>query len=246
MLRRVRADLHVHTCLSPCGDLEMSPMKIAARAHQRGIGIVAICDHNSSENVPAVMKAGARHDLVVLPGMEICTREEVHVLAIFGGLEEALAMQSIVYEHLHGGNDPAVFGLQVLANEQDEVLAFQERLLIGAVDLPLELIVNEIHRLGGLAVASHIDRDSYSVISQLGFIPGALRFDALELSAHISSQGAHERFAPYAACTFVRNSDAHFLDDVGENTCEYMLERPTFEEIRKAFRGEDGRMVCPQ
>jgi PHP family Zn ribbon phosphoesterase len=222
----------------------MSPQKITARASSVNIGIVAICDHNTAENVAAVMKAAGGRGVVVLPGMEVCTREEIHVLAIFDTLAPASALQSMVYDHLPGTNDPEAFGMQVVADENDRVVAFQDRLLIGAVELPVEQIVNEIHRLGGIAIASHIDRESYSVVSQLGFIPDTLRFDALELSRHITDQEARDRFAGSSGFTFIRNSDAHSLGDLGENTSEYVLEKPTFQEILKALKGEDGRMVC--
>jgi PHP family Zn ribbon phosphoesterase len=244
MLRRLRADLHVHTCLSPCGDLHMSPLKIAAHARRHDIGIVAICDHNTAENIPAVMRAAAAYNVVVLPGMEVCTKEEIHVLAIFGTVNAALELQAMTYDHLSGRNDPDVFGLQVVANEFDEVVAFQEKLLIGAVDVSLDHIVNEIHRLEGMAIAAHIDRESFSVISQLGFIPEKLQFDALELTGHIQNHEARDRFGRSASCPFIRNSDAHLLEDIGKNTNEYLLERASFEEIRKALRGEDGRTVC--
>jgi PHP family Zn ribbon phosphoesterase len=243
MLGRFRADLHVHTCLSPCGDLEMSPRKITARVCDRSLDIIAICDHNSAENVPAVMKAAGGGRVVVLPGMEVCTNEEIHVLAIFENLDQVFAMQAMVYDHLPGENDPDAFGLQVVANEHDEVVAMQTRLLIGAVDLPVDRILDEIHRLGGLAIASHIDRGSYSVISQLGFIPETLEFDALELSSRMPDREARERFPSGASFVFVRNSDAHFLGDVGKNTSEYLLHEPTFAEIHKALRKEEGRMV---
>jgi len=222
----------------------MSPLKITAAARTRNIGIVAICDHNSAENAPAVMRAAGTSDVVVLPGMEVCTREEIHVLAIFGSLEAAFALQAEVYDHLPGKNDPDVFGLQVVANEFDEVIAFQDKLLIGAVDLPVDRVVNEIHRLGGIAIAAHVDRESYSVVSQLGFIPETPEFDALELTCHIRDRDARDRFGGPAVHTCIRNSDAHVLDDLGKNISEYLLERPAFDEIRMALGGVDGRTVC--
>ncbi len=242
-MRRYRADLHVHTCLSPCGDLLMSPLKITAQAVSRNIDIIAVCDHNSAENVPAV-QAAAGTRVVVLPGLEICTKEEMHVLGIFRDIDSAFQMQTLVYDNLPGKNDPDAFGMQVVANEHDEVVALQDRLLIGAVDVPAEQIVDEIHRLGGIAIASHIDRESYSVISQLGFIPATLRFDALELTHHIENDEARKRFTDLPPVPFVRSSDAHFLGDVGVNTSEYVLESPAFPEIRLAIRGEGGRKVC--
>jgi predicted metal-dependent phosphoesterase TrpH len=244
MLRRFRADLHVHTCLSPCGDLQMSPRKITEQVRKQGVALVAICDHNSAENVPAVIKAAEETEIVVLPGMEICTSEEIHLLAIFDNMDSVEQMQALVYRNLDGRNDPDIFGMQVIANELDEVIGFQEKLLIGATTLTVERVVDEVHGLGGAAVASHVDRESYSVISQLGFIPETLRFDALELSRHMRTEEARKRFAKSRNWTFIRNSDAHFLADIGLNTCEYLIERPTLSEISKALKEENGRRVC--
>jgi len=206
--------------------------------------LLAVCDHNSAENVGAVMKAAEAGNVTVLPGMEVCSREEIHVLAIFENLESDLSLQSMVYDHLAGQNDPDAFGLQVVCNECDEVMGYQDRLLIGAVNLPIEEIVEAIHEREGVAVASHIDRESFSVISQLGFIPESLKFDALELSTNIADDDARRRFVAYTDNTFVRNSDAHELEQLGRNTCEYLLERPSFREMRLALGMLDGRMVC--
>jgi PHP family Zn ribbon phosphoesterase len=206
--------------------------------------LLAVCDHNSSDNVAAVMKAAEASNVTVLPGMEVCSREEIHVLAIFEDLDSVLSLQSTVYQHLAGKNDPEAFGLQVVAHECDEVVGYQERLLIGAVNLPIEEVVDTIHKLGGIAVASHIDRESFSVISQLGFIPETLKFDALELSSNIGDEEARRRFVAYGDGTFIRNSDAHELQDLGKNTSEYMLDHPSFREIQMAFASVDGRQVC--
>jgi PHP family Zn ribbon phosphoesterase len=176
--------------------------------------------------------------------MEICTREEIHLLAIFENFDAAEQLQLIVYRHLEGRNNPEVFGLQVIANELDEVMGYEDKLLTRGISLSVDQVVDQIHRLGGVAVASHIDRESYSIMSQLGFIPETLHFDALELSRFIRTEEARKRYAGSQPQTFIRNSDAHFLEDIGTNTCEYLLEGPTFAEIRKALRGEDGRMVC--
>jgi PHP family Zn ribbon phosphoesterase len=222
----------------------MSPQKITTQAQRMNLGIIAICDHNSAQNVPAVMQAAKASGVIVLPGMEVCSREEIHLLGIFQNLDAAFALQSTVYDHLAGKNDPDVFGLQVVANESDEVVEIQEKLLIGATDLEVDQIVDEIHHLGGIAIASHVDRETFSVFSQIGFIPETLAFDALELSGHIMTGEARRRYAPSGGVAFVRSSDAHRLDDLGTNTSEYLLERPTLTELRKALKQEDGRMVC--
>jgi PHP family Zn ribbon phosphoesterase len=222
----------------------MSPRKIAAQARKQGVELLAICDHNSAENVPAVIKSAEAVGISVLPGMEICTSEEIHLLAIFDNPDSVEQMQACVYRHLDGINEPDVFGMQVIANELDEIVGFQDKLLIGATNLTADHVVNEIHRLGGIAVASHIDRESYSVVGQLGFIPETLHFDALELSRHMRTEEARRRFAGSRTWSFIRNSDAHALDDIGLNTCEYLIEKPTLSEISKALSGEDGRMIC--
>ena len=243
MLTTFTADLHVHTCLSPCGDLLMSPKKITARVLERSLDIIAITDHNSAENAQAVMKAAAGKNVVVLPGMEVCSREEIHVLAIFENLISALELQDIVYAHLTGENSADVFGDQIVANERDEVEGYQNRFLLGAVDLPLDDLEKSIHRLNGIVVASHIDRESYSVIGQLGFIPETARFDALEISSNISDKEAVSRFERYCGQTFIRNSDAHFLDDIGKSASTLLIDRPSFNEVKKALRKEGGRKV---
>jgi predicted metal-dependent phosphoesterase TrpH len=221
----------------------MSPRKIVAEVLRQQISIIAITDHNSADNASAVMKAAANSGIVVFPGMEVCTREEVHVLAIFENSASALALQSWVYDHLNGTNDPQVFGLQVVANETDQVNGFEHRLLIGATDLSLEEAVERIHELDGLAIAAHIDRESFGIIGQLGFIPEALRIDALEVSSNTNDEDAMARFGMYEQYTFIRSSDAHFLHQIGKNATTFLLAEPSFAEVRKALQKQDGRKV---
>jgi predicted metal-dependent phosphoesterase TrpH len=221
----------------------MSPRKIVAEVLRQQIDIIAVTDHNSADNALAVMKAAASTGIVVLPGMEVCTREEVHVLAIFENCASALALQSCVYDHLIGANDPEVFGLQVVANESDQVDRFEERLLIGATDLSIEETVARIHELGGLAIAAHIDREGFGIIGQLGFIPETLKIDALEVSSNTNDEDAAARFGMYEKYPFIRNSDAHFLDQIGKNSTRFLLVEPSFAEIRKALKKQDGRTV---
>jgi PHP family Zn ribbon phosphoesterase len=235
MNKLYRADLHIHTCLSPCGDLKMTPQKIINQVLKNNIDIIAICDHNTAENVPALINAAKDKNVAVIPGMEICSREEIHIIALFQNLETVFEMQAKVYEKLHGKNNPDVFGLQVVGNEFDEVLGFNDKLLIGAVDLTVDEIVNRVHKLGGLAIASHIDKESNSILGQLGFIPETLRLDALEISPRISCEDARKRFTDYRNYTFVQNSDAHLLEDIGKGTTELLLADTSFDEIKKAL-----------
>ena len=122
MLRCFQADLHIHTCLSPCADLTMSPFRIVKRAREMKLNIIGICDHNSAENVHAAKNASSDMNITVLTGMEVTSAEEVHIIALFDGIKEALELQTLVYEHLPPGeNNEELFGPQIIANELDEV-----------------------------------------------------------------------------------------------------------------------------
>ena len=238
------ADLHVHTCLSPCAGLDLTPMKIVERARQRGLSLIAVTDHNSAENAAAVMAAAKGSDLRVLPGMEVTTAEEAHVVALFETLEGAVALQQVVFDNLTPGkNDENLFGMQVISNEFDEVDGFNERLLIGATSLDLGEIVDTIHRFGGLAVAAHIDREGFSVIGQLGFIPDGMDFDALEISREMSLAQGRARFGEYERFPFVTSSDAHSLGEIGMVSTRFRAARAKMDEIRLALSGERGREI---
>jgi len=241
MPRSYKADLHVHTCLSPCAEVRMSPATIVKRVKACGVDIIGICDHNSAENAPAALEAARRHGVHVLPGMEVTSSEEVHVLALFDALGPVQQLQEIVYRHLPGENDEEAFGMQVIANADDEVVGFNRRLLIGATTLPVEEIVNKIRSLGGLAVAAHIDRESFSLIGQLGFIPDDLALDALEISPALSYEDAMRRYSP--SLPLIHSSDAHKEEEIGQCCTHFLIEEVSIGEIKKALRGQEGRSV---
>ncbi len=244
MLRTFKADLHIHTCLSPCGELEMSPSAIVHTAAEKGLHIIAITDHNSAENVKAAQSAAENIDVAVLAGMEITSSEEAHILALFDDAEGIAKMQNAVYDSLlPGENDEKRFGDQIVVNEKDEVLDFNNRLLIGATELPVQLIVDTIHSLGGLSIASHVDKDVFSIISQLGFIPEELNFDALEMSPHINREHAEQSFSSYSTYTWISSSDAHHLTDIGKRATDFFMREPTIKEMALAMRRIDGRKV---
>ncbi len=243
MLRLFKADLHVHTCLSPCAELNMGPRAIVECASRNGLDVLGISDHNSSENVPGVVNAARGRNLRVLPGMEVTSKEEVHILAVFDSVDRAFQLQEIVYLNLPGENNAEIFGPQVVVNEDHDVLGFNHRLLAGATELSVEQVVANIHSLGGLAIASHVDRETFGIIGQLGFIPEELELDALELSARTSAEDARRRFPQCGDRAFLRSSDAHSVQDIGTAWTALLLDEPTTGEIRKALRGEEGRRV---
>ena len=241
MLRLFKADLHIHTCLSPCTELNMSPSGILTAAKKKGIDILGICDHNSTENSLAIMKAAKKMHIHILPGLEVTTEEEVHVLALFDDIGNALKLQEHVYQNLPGKNDEEAFGMQVIVNEKEEVLGFSERLLIGATTIPLDEVVSLIHAFEGLAIASHINREAFSIIGQLGFIPDNLGLDALEISPSIAIEEAKKKY-PYNY-PITCSSDAHYPDDIGKRYTSFLLQDGNVTEIKKALKNEDGRKL---
>jgi predicted metal-dependent phosphoesterase TrpH len=244
-LRRIRADLHIHTCLSPCGDLSIYPRRIVDRAAAAGLGVIAVCDHNTAGNAAAVIEAARGAGLSVIPGMEITSLEEVHVLGIFPSLEALRPLEEEIARDLpdlpprEAGRED-----QVLVGADDEVLGFHSRYLIGATRRSLYELVDLIHRAGGLAIAAHIDRDVFSVVSQLGFIPADLAVDALEVSPLTTIERARAELSPPSGLPLVRFSDAHRPEEIGRAATDFLMAKPAFEEVRMALGGERGRRVC--
>ena len=221
-MRELQADLHLHTCLSPCGGLEMVPSAIVRQAKAIGLDMVAVCDHNSVANVAVVARVGERERLCVIAGIEIASREEVHILGLFGpGLDLA--------------------GLQVVVDERDQPTDVETKLLIGATDLALEEVVAAIHDFGGLAIAAHVDREGFGLIGQLGFVPDGLPLDALEVSPRASQSEWHDRWR--GVFPVITSSDAHHLAEIGRRSTRFLTREASFDEIHKALKGQDGRAV---
>lgn len=243
MLERYAMDLHIHTCLSPCGESSSVPTKIVEAAVKKGIQAVAVCDHNAAENAAAVRDAAKGSGLKVFGGMEITTKSEIHVLGIFDDDSSLEKMQTLVYDNLAGTNDSDAFGPQYIVDEEDYVTGYNEHLLVGATELDIEAVVSAIHEFGGMAVASHVDRGMFSIISQLGFIPESLELDALELSKNF-------RNSPFSLTglrrPFMRFSDAHRPEDIGSAFTEFLLEEPTVEELKLAAADRMGRKLLTE
>ncbi|HPH55916.1 MAG TPA: PHP domain-containing protein [Smithella sp.] len=243
MMKVFNCDLHIHTCLSPCAELDMHPAALVEKTIDAGLDVIAVCDHNASENVPYVIKAAQGTHLKILPGMEITTSEEVHFLALFDSLSDLIALQHFVDLHLPGKNDEDRFGVQAIVNEHGEVEGLSDKLLIGATDVALNDLLTVVHHYHGLAIASHIDRESFSVLGQLGFIDDSIHFDALEISYAAGIRQTRERYADLKKYAFITSSDAHYLKDIGRATTKIMINEPTLSELKMAFSRENGRYV---
>ena len=213
-------DLHLHSCLSPCADDDMTPNNIAGMAYVKQLDCIAVTDHNTALNLPAVQKVADAMGVVLLPGIEVTSREEVHVLTYFPTVDDAVDFGAMVYEHLPPlPNNKAIFGNQLILDEEDEVTGELDKLLIQATDLSIEEIARRCERAGGLCVAAHINRSSNSLLANLGFLPPRPVFAALEVYRAAPAPGVDT-----GAYKILYASDAHRLGDMSER--EFFVELP--------------------
>ncbi len=207
------------------------------------LDIIAICDHNAMENVRFVLKSVEGKPLTVLPGMEITSSEEVHLLALFDTLDDLIKIQNVVYDHLPGTNREEIFGCQAIVNDLNEIEGFNDRFLLGATGISLLEIIHHIHGFGGLAIASHIDREGFSILGQLGFIDPDIPLDALEVTHRTGIRDARLKYPELSRFPFVESSDAHYIEDIGRGVTTMFLERATISELKMAFEHRRGRYV---
>jgi 3',5'-nucleoside bisphosphate phosphatase len=239
-----RADLHIHTLLSPCGDLEMSPANIAERAHELEINIIGITDHNTTRHGTLIKKLASRYGIFTLCGAEVTTKEETHCLAFFEHQQQLALFEHYLSSHLPDiKNNTRLFGHQVVIDEQELIVEELDRLLISAINQSINQVEKKVHELEGIFIPAHIDRPKYSVISQLGFIPPNLKADAWEISPHITSTAVIKSYPYLAGQSFIRSSDAHFPHQMGSDVTIFFMEELSFSEIKMALKAEKGRRV---
>jgi PHP family Zn ribbon phosphoesterase len=240
-MKAYRAELHVHTVLSPCAGVEMIPPLIVREALQLGLDIIAITDHNATANITAVMQAARGTGLVVLPGMELQTREEVHLLCLFDTLDQAADWQTKVDALLPvTSNNIEFFGEQFVVDATGEFVRREDRLLINSAAIGLENAAGLVRSLGGLAIPAHVDRKANGLLANLGLVPKG--FEALEISRHISPREARERFPQLCGYPLIQSGDVHLLDGF-LGSVELEMERPRIAEIYMAIKGQDERKL---
>lgn len=210
-------DMHLHSCLSPCGDDDMTPGNIVGMASVLGLDAIALTDHNTTKNCPAFLKMAEQFGLIAIPGMELTTAEEVHVLCYFGNLEDALSFDRYVEDKiLPIPNNPQFFGNQILIDEKDEPCGTFDTLLISATSISFDQVFDLVKEYHGIMVPAHIDKSSTSLLSNLGMIPENAKFRIAELR-HPERLAELQKQHPYLEkCHILSSSDAHRLDAMHE------------------------------
>jgi len=233
-------DLHIHSCLSPCADDDMTPWNVVGMAKVKGLDVIAITDHNTALNVPEALKAGAHYGVQVLPGMEVASREEAHVLAYFSAAEAALAFGEAIYAHLPDiPNRPDLFGNQIIVGENDEPAGTVDKLLLNAVDLTLEELRALAERYGGVTVPAHINRGANGLLGALGLMPPLPAFPVVEVARGLPCPPA-----VLEGRMTIHNSDAHRLGDIAERTFALEVDGPTAEAVFERFQKEIETSIC--
>lgn len=231
-------DFHMHSCLSPCGDDEMTPFNAVNMAALLGLSAIALTDHNSCKNCPAAAAAAQQAGITFLAGMELCTAEEAHVVCLFPTLETAMAFDETVSKTLPPiENQPNIFGNQIICDERDEAVGMERILLTTASSISADDIFRMVYALGGVAFPAHIDRPSYSIPAALGDLP-PLGFSAVEISQTGDIEALKTRYTELADKPLLKSSDAHRLEDIAEPSAYLELPENTPAAILAALRGE--------
>jgi 3',5'-nucleoside bisphosphate phosphatase len=242
-MRAFWADLHLHTVLSPCAEVEMIPPLIVRQALALGLDWIAVTDHNAVANAGAVQEAAAGTGLAVTPGLEVESREEVHMLCLFDALPQAEAWAATVAAHLpRRANDEQHFGAQYVVDARGDYVRTEERLLLASTDLSVEEICAGVSALGGLTVPAHVDRPVNSLLANLGFMPPGLPVPAIEISRWQPAAGFRQAHPELASFGLIGSGDAHRPTELLRRTV-VVAEAPTLAELRRAWACEKGRSV---
>lgn len=236
-MKHYRADFHIHTVLSPCASLDMSPINIINKAKEKKIDIIGITDHNSTKQCRITKEIGEKNGIYVVCGAEITTKEEIHCLTFFEDLSRLDDFQKFIDEiQPNIKNDVQRFGYQLIVDEAENVLEEEDISLFSALNVSIDELADVVHKLGGLFIPAHIDRQRFSLISQLGFVPFDIDADAFEISKNTSREKMIEQFPYLEKFSFINNSDSHFLDTVGETFNLLQLEEINFKSISYALK----------
>ncbi|HBR02890.1 MAG TPA: phosphoesterase [Ruminiclostridium sp.] len=230
-------DLHIHSCLSPCAEDDMTPNNIVNMALLKGLDMIAVTDHNSARNAETIIEAGRKAGIEVVPGMELCTTEEVHLICLFPQLTPLLEFEEIVYEHLPPfRNREDIFGTQIIMDAEDQPCGRESRLLSGASSLDIETAIGLVRNLGGVVIPAHVNRESYSMLNTLGVIPEDYHFKFLEHSKNCILPVFLEKHPELEGYQWICSSDAHFLSQILEREVSVEIRRKSCEALLEFFR----------
>ena len=217
-------DLHIHSCLSPCADNDMTPANIAGTATLAGIQIMALTDHNSVKNCPAFFKACKKYGVIPVPGMELTTAEDIHVVCLFEELEKALEFgEEVESRRIKIPNRVDIFGDQRIMDDGDNVIGLEEFMLPNATTITVDEAPGIVKKYGGVCYPAHIDRQSNGIIAVLGTFPELPKFDCFELHDREKLSTHLEKFPILKNKTMVVSSDAHYLWDIRDAECSFEL-----------------------
>lgn len=243
-MQEFRADLHIHTVLSPCADLEMTPENIVQQARKAQLDIIGISDHNSTKNAMVVKAVAKRSGIFVLTGVEITTKEEVHCLAFFEKDEQLKDFQSLLDQNIAQIPNPeGHFGYQPVVDANENILELIPNYLAAALKMGLTEIQRKVYELEGIFIPAHVTRPANGIFAQLGFIPPSLKFDALGITAKTKSADIRKQLGLKHDQSLVYNSDAHFPEQIGKNYTNFLMEEISFQEIRMALNQQNNRKV---
>lgn len=234
---KIYYDLHLHSCLSPCGDNDMTPYNLVNMAALNGLQMIALTDHNSCLNCKSAMEVGREAGILVVPGMELCTSEEVHVVCLFPELENALAFGDYVDKHTPPiSNRPEIFGDQLVMDSEDNIIERHNTLLVTAADISISSVDELVLAHGGACYPAHIDRSSYSILSNLGMFPEEFGFTCAEVTAKGDIEALKKQHPILSGMPLMLDSDAHYLENINEAGAWIELDRLSPRALIEAIR----------
>jgi PHP family Zn ribbon phosphoesterase len=243
-LSQFKADLHIHTVLSPCADLEMTPANVVKGAIKAGLQIIGITDHNSTKNAKLVKQLAGKEGIFVLTGAEVTTKEEVHCLVFFEHETELDAFQNYLDKNiLKIPNLNGHFGYQAVVDEEDNILEMVPYYLGAGLNKSISDIQEYVYELNGIFIPAHVNRPRNGIFSQLGFIPGDLKFDALGITGNTTENHVRKHYVLENKISLLYNSDAHFPEQIGRNYSVFNIANVSFREVKMAMNQQNNRFV---
>ena len=243
-MNRYYYDFHIHSCLSPCADNDMTPNNIAGMATLAGLNIVALTDHNTTKNCPAFFEAAKANGIIPVAGMELTTCEDIHVVCLFEHLSDAMAFdQKVNEQRILIENRTDIFGDQLLVDGDDNVIGTEKYLLSNATMLSIEDAFALTESCGGICYPAHIDREANGIVTTLGVFPDSPSYRQAELHDFSKKEDYVNRFPLLKNCVMLSGSDAHYLWDIRDKSVWFELDDEPYSSalVRKklfeALRG---------